>query len=90
MIFWLWWSVKLKPSAKDSALHAIVRPPQRKFSLTSWREWTIEAKDAGHTDLEQRMDDLIRPHSPHFWDYTPSWPMPYTGDIRYGMDSDEE
>lgn len=50
----------------------------------------MKAKDGGHVDLEQRRDDLIRPHSPHSWDYTPSWPMAETGILRRGMDSDEE
>lgn len=90
MIFWLWWSITLKPSAKDSALHTIMRSPQRKPMITSWREWIMKAKDAGYVDLEQRRDDLIRPHSPHFWDYTPSWPMPEREILRRGLDPEEE
>jgi hypothetical protein len=90
MSFWLWWSIKLKPSVKDSALHELARPPQHKSAMTSWRGSIMKAKYGGHVDLEQRRDGPIRPHSPHFWDYTPSWPMPDSGYIRDGMDSDVE
>jgi hypothetical protein len=51
MSFGLLWTMKLKPSAKDSALHELVRPPQRKSAMTSWREWIMMAKESRTEDM---------------------------------------
>jgi hypothetical protein len=45
------WTIKLKPSAKDSALHELVRPPQRKSAMASWIEWIIMAKESRTEDM---------------------------------------